>query len=150
MAQRTFTLNTEPHEAVVGDTVLHFMPELLGTEMLDAYNILLAAQRTAKDGGDTEALRSTLRSTREFLAALMTEESATRFLTLDVVTADNVVTSSFTDPAQARAMAESLSGARVCDRVQLPQRILTELLEWVMELHGAGASGRPTMPSSGS
>lgn len=150
MAKRTFTLNTEPHEAEIGDTVLRFLPEVLGTEMLDAYTTLQAAQQGTADGGDPEAVRATLRSVREFLAALMTEESAGLFLTLDVVTADNVVAASFTTPELAYKSAESLPGAKVRDRIQLPQRTLTELLEWVVELHGGGTSARPTMPSSGS
>jgi len=152
VAQRTFTLNTEPHKAVVGDTLLHFLPEVLGTEMLDAYAILQAAQQAAKDGGDAETLRTSLRAVREFLAALMTDESATLLLTLDVITADNVVAASFTDPAAAKASSASLPGSKVRERLQLPQRILLELLEWVMELHGAGtgASARPTMPSAAS
>lgn len=150
MAQRTFTLNTEPHEAKIGDAVLRFMPEVLGTEMLDAYATLQEAQRDAADSGDPEVVRNTLRSVREFLAALMTEGSATEFLTLDVVTADNVVAASFTVPAQAHASAASLPGSKVRDRIQLPQRILMELLEWVVELHGGGAAARPTGRSAGS
>lgn len=82
MATRKFTLNTTPHEAEIGDTVLKFVPEVAADEFLDGYARLREAQKTAnslsgdEDLGDVRKVTSAL---REFLTDLMLPESREPF-----------------------------------------------------------------------
>ncbi|MFF5279396.1 hypothetical protein [Streptomyces sp. NPDC000133] len=77
----------------------------------------------------------------------MLPESAEVFTRLDVVV-DGTPVESFTDAAEAEAYAADLAGARIVDGLRLPDRVLVELLEWVVELFGGGQ--RPPTSSGGS
>lgn len=154
MATRTFALNTEPHVAQVGDTTLEFQPEVMGDDFMDAYAALREAQQPIGvdindlANVDSAQLRTVSRSLRAFLARLMLEESARLFTRLDVVKAGEVL-ESFSDLAEAEAYAAKVrGGARVVDALRLPDRVLVELLEWVVELYGGGQ--RPPTSSGGS
>lgn len=157
MAKKSFALNTEPHVADVGGTELHFQPEVMGDEFMDALAGLKTAQKAASgidlddlQSVDPQALRTAARGLRVFLAELMLPESAAVFLRLNVVRA-GVVLESFQDPDEAAAFAEeSGEGARVVDELRLPDRILVDLMEWVTELYGGGADERPPTSSGGS
>lgn len=152
--RRQFTLNTEPHVAEIGTVELLFQPEVMGAQFLDAYEDL---QQTQKQlgvdmndlaGVEPEKLRSIVRSLRVFLARLMLPESAEQFARWDVVQAGKVV-ESFGTPEEAAEHADGLEDATVVDAgMQLPDRVLVELLEWAVELYGGGQ--RPTGLSGGS
>ncbi|MFF4391435.1 hypothetical protein ACFY0G_32300 [Streptomyces sp. NPDC001552] len=152
--KRTFALNTEPHEAEIGDVVLRFKPEVMGDDFLDGYTRLRDAQSAM--GIDTndlanvdpETLRTVLAGTRVFLAGLMLPESAEEFARWEVV-AQGHETLSYSDPAAAAEAAEKLDGAKVVDRcMRLPDRVLVQLLEWVVELYAGGS--RPSTSSTAS
>jgi hypothetical protein len=120
MATRKFALNTEPHEAQIGDRLtLQFEPEVMGDEFMDAYAQLREAQSGlpadpgAMQDVEPAAVRDAANGLRHFLASFMVPQSAREF-------ADT----------------------------KLPDRILLELFHWVLELYGGAA--RPTGSSSAS
>ncbi|CAL9613654.1 hypothetical protein SUDANB1_05680 [Streptomyces sp. enrichment culture] len=153
MSRKSFALNTEPHEAAIGDIVLKFIPEVYGDEFLDAYIQLRDAQKSVGGGGenaDPAELRQAMASLRAFLADLMTEESRVLFTRVDVVKGGEVL-ETFQSWDEAETYAEGVvGGASVVQHLRLPARVLTELMEWVAELYGGGTSNRPTGRSSGS
>jgi hypothetical protein len=157
MARKTFALETEPHVAALGDgTELHFLPEIYGDRFLDAYAELQAAQEElGSEKGDTEGLsgdklRALYAAIRVFLVKIMTEECADRFNRFEV-SRDGEVVEAFRTKEEADLFAETTTGTvRVVDRsIQLPTRLLVELMEWCIELYGGGQK-RPTGPSKGS
>lgn len=123
MAERVFTIRTEPHRAVIGETTLFLVPEANSGDFLDSYNQMRTAQEVLhrKTNGskssstkhakasevDTEALAQVNRSMRDFV---------TRFLLPDSVP--------------------------VFQNMTLPDRVLLELIEFAAELYGGG-SGNP-------
>lgn len=127
MAQKKFTVNTEPHEADLGTAKLYFKPEIMSDELLDAWIPLQAKLDDAREAIDGEATADVSRSDRlaeirergikttqalrEFLAELMVPESV-----------------------------EIFNGLKLSDRV------LIELERWLLEVYGI----RPTGPSVGS
>lgn len=156
MAKKSFALNTEPHVATVGDTDLLFKPEVMGDEFMDALGELKDAQRAASgvdledlQGLDADALRSASRGLRGFLAELMLPESAGLFTRVEVI-ADGAVVATYQDREEAQERADGIAGAKVVDALRLPDRILVQLMEWVIELYGGGADERPPTSSSGS
>lgn len=124
MAERVFSIRTEPHRAVIGDVTLLLVPEADSGKFLDAYTNLQATQSLLKSGkarkassskhakGDAEHVDT------ETLAKLnsVMREFVTKFL-----------------------MPESLDVFR---DMHLPDRILLELIEFAGELYGGG-SGNP-------
>ncbi|MEU5497991.1 hypothetical protein [Streptomyces griseofuscus] len=155
MATRDFTVRTENHVANLGELgKLEFVPEVFGDEFLEGYSQVQEAQKALAGEDDLTkmdpaTLREVYGSMRQFLAKLMTPESAERFLRFEVVKAGKVV-AHFRTRAEADEHAAELTGAaRVEDKsMRLPDRVLVELLEWTTELYGGG--DRPTTPSSGS
>ncbi|MDN3056843.1 hypothetical protein PH213_20275 [Streptomyces sp. SRF1] len=149
--KKTFALNTEPHVADVGGTELLFQPEVMGDDFMDAYAELREAQRGSGvdpddlSDADPGQLRQVSRALRGFLAHLMLPESAELLTRLDVV-ADGAVIASFQDLEEAQEHADHTTGAKVVDGLRLPDRVLVELMEWVIELYGGGE--RPPMSSS--
>jgi hypothetical protein len=151
--RKSFALHTQPHVAAIGEDVeLLFTPEVMGDEFLDAYAELRRLQ--SEQGVDLENLAEadsrdvlrTMRALRSFLARLMMPESAEQFTRLDVV-ADGQTIASYHDLDEAYEHADTLSDAKVVDALRLPTRVLTELLEWSVELYGGE---RPTGSSSAS
>jgi hypothetical protein len=151
--QKTFSLNTEPHEARIGtDIVLGFVAEVYGDEFLDAYGRLRESQKAVSGGGenaDPKELVKAMGALRAFLSDLMTPESRELFNRADVVVGGKVV-QSFPSWDAAEEYAQGVPDATVVHQLRLPARVLTELMEWVAELYGGGASNRPTGRSSGS
>lgn len=152
MAKKQFSLNSEPHEAEVGDVTLRFVPEIMGDEYLDTYERLqekLAEVNLDSENlqaGDISAVRQTNAAVRVFLASLMLPESAAEFARWDVVEGDTVV-SSHRSPEEAQEA--SRQGTRVVDAsMRLPDRVVVELMEWVIELYSGGR--RPPTSSTGS
>ncbi|MGW5925229.1 hypothetical protein ACWF2L_03145 [Streptomyces anulatus] len=154
MANKSFAINKTPHIAEIGDDLkLEFQAEVMGDEFMDAYQKLRDTQRqsgvdlddlTEVEGND---LRKVTRAVRVFLGGLMLPESAARMLRLDVV-ADGKVVESLEDLDAALARAEELEGARVVDGLRLPDRVLLQLVDWVIELYSGGQ--RPPTQSAGS
>ncbi|MFF4900418.1 hypothetical protein [Streptomyces sp. NPDC001068] len=156
MASKNFSFNTEPHVATVNGTELRFEPEVMGDEFMDAFGSLRDAQMAAQGIDledlstlDPKKLRGAARGLRGFLAQLMLQEDAQRFMALEVVK-DGVVLSTHQDESEAEQAAGQADGARVKWAMPMPDRILVQLMEWVTELYGGGADARPTGSSGGS
>jgi hypothetical protein len=83
MARKSFTINTEPHVATVGDLELEFKPEVIGGEFLEAYGELREAQSVLSEGKpgelSAEQARDVHKAMREFLAGFMLPHSAEAF-----------------------------------------------------------------------
>jgi hypothetical protein len=157
--KKTITLNTEPHEAVIGPHTLLFQPEMYGDEFLDAYGRLQEVQKTLNDGGQEitelsgDRVRALYGEMKTFLARLMTPECGAEFSRFEVVTDQGQPTEVTVSVHLARDDAEeaaaALKNATVVDKgVRLPDRVLVELMEWVVELYAGGT--RPTGSSNGS
>ncbi|MFJ3545483.1 hypothetical protein ACIPQH_25345 [Streptomyces rubiginosohelvolus] len=154
MATKSFALNTEPHVAAIGDTELLFQPEVMGDDFMDGYVGLRDAQQAIGvdidnlESLDSQAIRNIAVALREFLARLMLPESAELITRLQVSQAGKTL-DTFTDRAQAEAFAATVEGdTRITYVLRLPDRVLTELMEWTVELYSGGK--RPPTSSSGS
>lgn len=118
MATKAFAINTEPHVADVGGTLLRFQAEVIGAEFAQAYAELRTIQQRVKgtkasstkhakdESLDPEVLVDLHKGMRKFVRGFLLEESQASF-----------------------------------DSLRLPDRILVQLMEWVAELYGSGASG---------
>ncbi|MFD4314981.1 hypothetical protein [Streptomyces sp. NPDC058548] len=156
MATKKFSLNTSPHEAEIGDDVtLRFLPEVMGDQFLDTYSQLQETmKRLNVDLSDMAAVdlaqvRETTQALRVFLASLMVPESAAEFVSWEVRNASGKVLSSHRTPDEAREAADGKKNVTVVDAgMRLPDRVLIELLEWVVELYGGGQ--RPPTSSNAS
>ncbi|GGX37729.1 hypothetical protein GCM10010353_61440 [Streptomyces chryseus] len=157
VAIKKFALNTQPHEAEIGDDVtLLFQPEVMGDEFLDAYGRL---QETTKKlnidlsdatSVDLSDVREANVALRVFLGSLMLPESAEQFARWEVRAGGKTV-GSYRDPEEAREAAESRKGGKVLDAgMRLPDRVLVELMEWVVELYGGAGGQRPPTSSNAS
>ncbi|MGD9485747.1 hypothetical protein WDH52_21255 [Streptomyces sp. TRM70308] len=143
MANKKFALNTQPHVAEIGDDVtLYFRPEVMGDEFLDSYGRLQETQKflnvDLSDAAsvDLSHVRQVNVELRVFLASLMLPESAEEFARWEVQVGGKTV-SSHGEPEVARKAAEGRKGATVVDAgLRLPDRVLVELMEWVVELYG--------------
>lgn len=155
VATATFAFNTEPHVATVGGTEFKFQAEVMGDEFLDAYEEFRRSQKKEADvdvealgGADSQQLRKITRALRIFLARMMLPDSAELFLRLEVVR-DGELLGTFTDLDEAQAYAESADGgARVENAFRCPERLLTQMLDWVVGLYSGGQ--RPPTSSSAS
>ncbi|MFD3612395.1 hypothetical protein ACFWXA_30875 [Streptomyces atroolivaceus] len=152
--KKQFALNTEPHIADVGGTELSFQAEVMGDDFMDAYAGLRDAQKGVGvdvdnlEDVDPQTMRAVSRALRDFLAKLMLPESAALMTRVDVFQDGKVLKSFATwDEGEAYA-AEIGGGASVRHSLRLPDRVLVELMEWVVELYGGGQ--RPPTSSSGS
>lgn len=153
--QKTFALNREPHVADIGETQLLFQPEVMGDDFVEAYTALRSTQQASgvniddMDGIDPDQLRKVSRGMRTFLGHLMLPESAELFTRLDVVKGGKIL-GSFAEPEEAEAFAAKAKGggAKVTDSLRLPDRVLVELLEWVVSLYSGGS--RPPTSSGDS
>ncbi|XVV34942.1 hypothetical protein ACQPXT_13235 [Streptomyces sp. CA-100214] len=145
MARTKIALNTEPHVVEIGDdTELKFQPEIMGDEFIDAYSELREAQKSASgvdlddlSNLDPSMIRGAARAMRAFLAKLMLPESAEFFLRVDVVQGGEIL-KSFTNWAEAEEYAEGIPGARAQWALQLPDRALVQIMEFVVGLYGGG------------
>jgi hypothetical protein len=116
MATRQFNINTQPHEAVIGDTTLLFQPEAVGAVFMNAYAGLREAQERVAAAGDkatAEDLESMDKAMRGFVSTFLLPDSQDEF-----------------------------------DDMQLPSRILVQLLEYAAELYGGGSQGNARGGSS--
>lgn len=154
--RRQFTINKSPHVAELGDGLeLHFLPEVAGDEFLEGYVRLQEAYRGLGDasandaaGMDFSAVAGTIRDLRSFLFSLLMPESRKMFTRFVVVKA-GVEEGAYLTREEAEGAAEEAEGATVRDdSLQLPLRVLMEILEWVAELYGGGQ--RPTGSSTAS
>ncbi|MFD7964365.1 hypothetical protein ACFV5J_26565 [Streptomyces zaomyceticus] len=157
VATKKFALNTDPHVAEIGDDeTLLFLPEVMGDEFLDSYGRL---QETTKaldvdlnDAAsvDLSQVRGAHTALRLFLASLMLPESAERFARWEVHAGGKTI-SSHAEPDEAREAAEGRQGAKVVDAgLRLTDRVLVDLMEWVVELYGGAGGRRPPTSSSDS
>jgi hypothetical protein len=121
--QRTFTLHTDPHEAVVGDTTLLLIPEVEGAAFAQAYADLRAMQDKVNNARGSKA-------------------SGTKHAKADNVSPELLVELSATMRGFVRGFLLEESQP-VFDGMRLPDRVLVELLEYTAELYGGG-SGNPS------
>jgi hypothetical protein len=157
--RKTFTLNTEPHVAELGNGLeLKFQPEVMGDAFLEGYVRLQEAYRGISGGlkGDGEGMdpavaRNIIRESRRFLHGVLLPESQEVFSRY-VVVKGGKAHGVYQDPDRAaEAAAELGKTAEVRDdSVQLPLRALMEILEWVGTLYGGNDGARPTGPSTAS
>lgn len=92
MSSKTFNINTVPHEAKIGNDVLYFIPEVIGTDFMTGYSELSAVTKAASDKGDDarpEDYAKLSAAMREFLSKLMLPKSVTAFA--DMVLPDRVL-----------------------------------------------------------
>lgn len=125
MATKSFAINTEPHLADVGGTVLKFQPEVIGADFAQAYAALRTVQAKVKgnkasstkhakeENLDPAVLVEVHEAMRAFVRRFLLEESYAAF-----------------------------------DALRLPDRILVQLLEWTAELYGGGQGNAPGGSSS--
>ncbi|MGP3957009.1 hypothetical protein ACTWPT_13490 [Nonomuraea sp. 3N208] len=119
MAKTVIAIRTEPHVAEVGDVELLFQPEVAGDEFLQAYADMQNASSNLMSGVAERGLEMEL---------IKAERAAVRaFIAYPML-------------PESRELFESM---------QLPDRALVQLTQWLMseEVYGAG---RPTGSSGGS
>lgn len=158
MATKSFSLNTDPHIAEIGDAIeLLFLPEVMGDEYLDHYGALteryqsLGIDLKNPTGMDAKTLRAASAGVRDFLVELMVPESAKEFSQWDVVDGKGKVVASFLRNSEATAKAEKAKDhAVVFAGMRLPDRVIIELLEWSMTLYGAGRPPTSSIDSASS
>lgn len=155
--RRSFTLNRTPHVAELGDGLeLKFQAEVMGDEFLEGY---VALQETYRDIGvdarndasnlDFSKAAGIIRELRTFIHGLLIPESQEVFSRFVVSQAGKELSVHHTR-YQADAAAEAVTGPTTVrdESLQLPLRVLMEILEWVAELYGG--QQRPTGSSTGS
>lgn len=84
--RKTFKLNTVPHEAEIGDTILLFAPEVLGDEFIEGYARLREVQQRASGDESVESVREVTQGLKEFLAGFMLPESRDTFAAMKLPT----------------------------------------------------------------
>lgn len=121
--ERTFEIRTEPHRAVIGDTVLLFEPEAEGSDFLAGYAKLRNVQtRVSKQMGGTKSS-----STKHAKEADLDPE-----VMVDLNKSMREFVARFLLPESIEVFAD----------MRLPERILVQLIEFAAELYGGG-SGNP-------
>lgn len=112
MATKSFAIRTEPHEALIGDVRLLFVSEVIGAVFAQAYAELRDVQKAVNDAQSAKD--------GSFDPAVLTElhEAMRSFVR------------TFLTPESHSAF----------NSMQLPDRVLVQLIEWTGELYG-GASG---------
>jgi hypothetical protein len=153
--RRSFALNKTPHVADLGDVELKFQPEVMGDEFLEGYVNLQAAYQglsggVGNDGAgmDLEQAAGIIRELRTFLLNLLLPESKEVFSRFVVLAGGKEVSVHLTRTS-AEIAADGVKGATVRDEsLQLPLRVLMEILEWIATLYGGDA--RPTGSSTAS
>ncbi|AMD42745.1 hypothetical protein SEA_XKCD426_4 [Streptomyces phage Xkcd426] len=121
MASKTFAINTEPHEAVVGTTTLLLEPEVIGAEFAQAYDSLRVIQTKVKtaQGGKASSTKHAK------------EDGITSELLAELSDAMRTFVRKFLLPDSAAEF----------DKMRLPDRVLVQLMEYVAELYGGGSQG---------
>lgn len=86
MSVKSFTINTQPHEAKIGTHVLYFVPETVGTVFIEAYTELVQVQKTIADKKEDETspedFAAISQATRAFITRLLMPESVETFAAL--------------------------------------------------------------------
>lgn len=153
--RRSFTLNKTPHVADLGDVELKFQPEVMGDEFLEGYVQLQESYRglgagspNDPSGMDLGKAAEIIRELRGFLFKLLMPESKEVFSRFVVVKAGKEE-GAYLTREEAVGAAGDVKGATVRDEsLQLPLRVLMEILEWIATLYGGDA--RPTGSSTAS
>ena len=123
MAERVFTVRTEPHTARVGNDAFLFVPEAVGAEFVTAYNEL---QRIQVDVSNRMAPRKGSSSKHPKQAEL----------DVTVVAELEAAMRSFLTGLMLPESHDSFAAAPI------PQRVLIELIEWTAELYGGGSGNQ--------
>lgn len=81
MASKNFAINTEPHDATIGDKTLYFVPEVEGSEFMTAYAALRDVQKElgSEESATAEQLMLINTAMRDFLKGLMLPDSQDEF-----------------------------------------------------------------------
>lgn len=123
MATKSFAINTEPHVADVGGTLLKFQPEVIGSEFAQAYSELRVVQQktSGRKASSTKHAK---------------EEDVDPAVLVELHQAMSGFVRGFLLPESLEAF----------DALRLPDRVLVQLLEWTAELYGSGA-GKDQSPT---
>lgn len=123
MSTRSFAINTEPHVAKVGESDLHFQPEVIGAEFAEAYDAIRTVQLKVKAAQGNKASSSKHAKDDDVDSSVLAELSlAMRSFVGKFLVDDHE--------------RETFSGMRI------PDRVLVQLMEWVAELYGSGSGNR--------
>jgi len=121
--ERVFNIRTEPHRAVVGDVTLLLIPECSGSDFLDAYKNLRDVQtRVNRKSSGVKASSSKHAKDADIDVAELADLSRTM----------REFVASFLLPESVAPF----------ETMNLPDRILLQLIEFAAELYGGG-SGNP-------
>lgn len=85
MASKNFAINTDPHDATIGDKTLFFVPEVEGSEFMTAYTELRDVQKIVGQNevdATAEDLVMVNTAMRDFLSGLMLPDSRVTFDTM--------------------------------------------------------------------
>ncbi len=127
MASKSFALNTEPHEATVGDLVFYFEPFVTGAEFAEAYADLTAVQaklKAAKGAKATSGKPAKADNTMDPKLLAEVSDAMRTFILQFMVTGD-----------QLTAFAN----------LKVPDGLLVDVINWLAELYG-GSSGNDPEP----
>lgn len=124
MAERLFSIRTEPHVARLSDDVSFlFEPEVVGAEFVTAYTELQRIQAevseklTPRKGSSTKHPKA---AEVDLKVVAQLDEAMREFL------------SGLMLPGSRQAFAEA----------RIPQRVLIEMIEWTAELYGGGSGNQ--------
>lgn len=122
MATKSFALNEDPHVATVGRTDLLFLPEVDGPRFAEAYDALRSVQVKVKNAKGFKAGGKSERAAEDISKDLLIEmtEAMRSFLARFLL-----------DDEQREIFA----------KLVIPDRILSDMMQWASELYGGGASG---------
>lgn len=82
MASKTFTINQTPHEAIIGDVTLLFVPETSGALFAESYSALREAQASITAAGENVGateLKTVSAGMRHFVESFLLPESLDAF-----------------------------------------------------------------------
>lgn len=117
MATKRFAINSTPHEAVIGDTTLLLQPEVIGAVFAQSYAELRDVQQRVK-GTKASSTKHAKDADMDPTVLVDLHNAMRKFI-------------------RGFLLPESLD---VFDGMQLPDRILVQLMEYVAELYGSGSS----------
>lgn len=79
---KVFAIRTEPNSVMLGATEVFFLPEADGTEFIEHYAVLSAAQKAADPDDEAAAAVAVLAAMKEFIAKFLMPDSVLVFWSL--------------------------------------------------------------------
>jgi hypothetical protein len=122
VASKSFALNEDPHVATVGRTDLLFLPEVDGPTFAEAYDALRDVQVKVKNAKGFKASGKSDKAAEDINKDLLIEMSEAM---------RSFINRFLLDDKQREIFA----------KLVVPDRILSDMMQWASELYGGGASG---------